>query len=395
MFENKVNKPNLQPSQLHKNGLPRKITLISPSAGVNWSGGAENFAIELSRHLSNYYEVELLSGGECGSHSIPISSITRTQSYDVLRKAWIAPLWKSLTNIPEVWLEHATSFLPCALHLLRKPPDLVFPANEFGGLAMAACIRRLKRIPILYTEHGSLIKGGSYLKRNLSFKPDRLVVFSQKVADFVHSVRPQQAVNIIHNGVDLQRFIPSGNRIDFSLPSPVVLCVASLRRTGHKRIELAINAVARMQEASLLICGDGPDRAYYQALGDQLLGSDRFAIRSFPFAAMPEVYRSADVFTLPSENEPCALSYLEAMASGLPVVTTDDEMRRHTVGSGGIVCDVSNANSYAKALTEANAPRWSIQARNNALRFGWDAIACQYKDVIDEVIQSNQTAKSD
>jgi hypothetical protein len=47
----------------------------------------------------------------------------------------------------------------------------------------------------------------------------------------------------------------------------------------------------QLPQASLLLCGDGPDRAYYQALGDELFGSDRFAIRTFSHERMPEVYR--------------------------------------------------------------------------------------------------------
>lgn len=369
-----------------RDGKPYRVVLVHPSAGVNWCGGSESFALELANHLSAYFEVELLSGASCGPFSYPAGGIPRTHIYRALRHPLIAPLWRSFTTIPEIHIEHLTSFLPCAIRLLRRPADVIFPNNDYGGLAMAACVRALTGTPILYTEHTGLLAQGRFLVRNLRFRPDRLVVFSETMAAFARTIRPNQAVSVIPNGVDVDRFTLLGARIDLNLARPVVLCVAFMRRDSHKRIELAMHAVARLPQASLLVCGDGPDRAYFQALGEELLGPERFAIRTFPFDQMPAVYRSADVFTLPSIDEPCALSYLEAMASGLPVVTTDDEMRRYTVADGGIVCDVTDPVIYAAALTEVLSGAWGLRARQNALRFSWDAVASRYRDVILETI---------
>ncbi len=375
-------------------GKPYRVVLIHPAAGVNWSGGAETFSIELSRHLSPYFEVELLSGAPCNSFSYPVSGIPRNYTYDLLRHPLTKPLWSGFVKSPEIWLEHLASFFPCVSHLLQRPADLIFPCNELGGLAVASTVRSLLKTPVLYTEHGSLIEGGYHLSRNLKFQPDRLVVFSETVSEFVHALRPEQAVSIIPNGVDLQRFTPEGETVDLGLPGPIVLCVSSLARTGYKRTELIIQAMNRLPNASLLICGDGPDRGYFQTLGDTILGPERFAIKTFPFDQMPKVYRSADVFTLSSLDEPCALAYLEAMASGLPVVTTDDEMRRHTIGDAGITCDVTDAEIYAAALMEVLNERPEAKARRNALRFGWDTIAVRYQAVIEETIALSQKAFS-
>lgn len=281
-------------------------------------------------------------------------------------------------------------FLPCAIHLLNKPADLIFPCNDYGGLAMAAFIRAIKGTPILFTEHVGLMGGGKSLTRNLRFHPDKLVVFSEETATFVRSLAANQNVTIIPNGVDVERFTPEGNHIDFGLPKPIVLCVASLKRNSHKRIELAMQAVARLPQASLLLCGDGIDRDYFQAKGDELLGKQRFSIQSFPYERMPEVYRSADVFTLPSIDEPFGLAYVEAMASGLPVVATDDQMRRQIVGDAGRLCDVTNPDIYAAAIGEILTQDWQVKPRQNALRFSWETIALSYRDLILETIQSRQ-----
>jgi glycosyltransferase involved in cell wall biosynthesis len=374
------------------NERPYRVVLVHPSAGVNWSGGSEIFAIELARHLNTYFKVELLSGDACGSFCYPAGGIPRTHAYQVAQHPLIAPLLHRLATHPEILVEHLTSFLPCAIHLLHQPADLIFPCNDYGGLAMAAFVRVLRGTPILFTEHVGLMGDGRSLTRNLRFRPDQLVVFSESIATFARTLRPTQAISIIPNGVDLNRFTPEGKCINFGLARPIILCVASLKRNSHKRVELAMESMARLPQGSLLICGDGPDRPYFQALGEQVLGSERFAIRTYPYEQMPEVYRSADAFTLPSIDEPFGLAYVEAMASGLPVVATDDEMRRYIIADGGILCDVANLDIYAAALAEVLKGNWELRARQNAMRFGWDVIALRYRDLILQMITQSRKA---
>jgi len=365
-----------------------KITIIHPSAGVSWSGGSEIFAIEISRRLSTYFNVELLSGAKCGEFSRLCGGMPRTYTYDFINQPFIKNLVHRFANHPEIIIEHLTNFFPCVTRCLINTADLIFPCNDYGGLAIAATVRAIKGTPILYTEHNGLLAKGKCLKRNLGFSPDNLVVFDEKTAAFARNIKPTQQLNIIPNGVDLEKFTPEGSKMDFGLNKPIVLCVASLNLNNHKRVDLAIKAVSRLAEASLLLCGDGLDKNYFQAQGDKLLGSNRFKICSFPFEIMPQVYRTADVFTLPSINEPFSLAYMEAMASGLPVVTTDDEIRRNLVGDSGILCDVTNPEIYANALVKLLKENWQQKAINNAVRFSWNSIALRYRDVILQTIES-------
>ncbi|MBW4616219.1 MAG: glycosyltransferase [Desmonostoc vinosum HA7617-LM4] len=369
---------------------PLRVVLVHPSAGVNWSGGSEIFAIELARRLSADFEVELLAGAPCSPFYYPAGGIPRTQARQILNYLPIASVLKRFITHFDIVIEHLTSSLPCAMRLLTRPADLIFPCNDYGGLAMAAFVRALIGTPILYTEHTGLLNQGRSLARNLQFCPNHLVVFSEAMANFARTLRPSQDITIILNGVDTNRFTPKGEQMALGLNKPLVLCVASLNRESHKRVELAIKAVASLPKVSFLICGDGIDRAYFQFLGEKLLGSDRFAIKTFTSEQMPQVYRSANAFTLPSINEPCALSYLEAMASGLPVVTTDDEMRRHVIADGGILCDVTNKDEYAAAIVKALNGNWQDKARRNAYRFSWDTVALHYRDVILQTILRSQ-----
>ncbi|MBV6625062.1 MAG: glycosyltransferase [Rivularia sp. (in: Bacteria)] len=366
-----------------------KITIIHPSAGVNWSGGSEIFAIEIARRLSTYFEVELLSGAECGDFSRISGGIPRAYTYDLINQPLVKNLVHRFANHPEIVIEHLTNFLPCFIHCLTNSTDLIFPCNDYGGLAVAAAVRAIKNTPIIYTEHNSLLAQGKCLRRNLRFSPDHLIVHNHKTAAFARNIKTNQQVSIIPNGVDLEKFTAQGSKIDFGLNTPVVLCVASLNRNNHKRVDLAINAVSHLPQASLVLCGDGPDKDYFQSQGDKLLGSNRFKICTFPFEKMPEVYRSADVFTLPSINEPFGFAYIEAMACGLPVVATNDEMRRYIIGSCGILCDVNNPQIYARSLSQVLQGESLLHPRKNAFRFSWDTVALKYRDVILNTIKKN------
>lgn len=367
-----------------------RIAIVHPSAGVNWSGGTENFAIELAHYLSPYFQVELLGGSPQIPHYYPAGGIPRNKARDLIAHPWIGSFLRRFSTNPDIVIEHLTSFFPSALRLIRQPADLIFPCNSYGGLAMAGLVRNLLGTPILYKAHNGLLQGGKLLTRDLQFKPDHLVVFSKTMERFVNQAFPQQPVSIIPNGVDVKKFTPLGEKIDLGLPKPIVLCVASLNRQGHKRVELAIQAVSQLSQGSLLVCGDGQDRQYYQAMGERLLGSERFSVQTFPFEQMPMVYRSADIFTLPSIDEPFGQAYVQAMASGLTVVATDDELRQWMVADAGILCDVTNIHGYASAIRQGLQENCQSKALENAKRFSWERVSQQYRDLMLKMIQQSK-----
>ena len=362
--------------------------MIHPNAGMSW-GNSENFALEIARHLDKYFEVKLLSGADCGSFSHPIASISRSEVLDWSYYPLLNKILRRWFDRPEIAIEHLTSFLPCISYLIRHQADLIFPHNDYGGLLSANCVRAIRGTPILFRHH-SLLRNRRNIERNLSLKPNRAIAHNPTVAKYIKHLAPQQALNIIPYGIDLSLFNPIGKTINTYLPKPIILCVASLKRNSNSRIEKAIAAVARLPQASLLICGGGKDRAYFQQLGDRLLGRDRFQIKAFPYARMPEVYRSADLYTLPSLEASSGLTYLEAMACGLPVVATNDSVRRYLIGDAGITCDVTNIDTYARSLQLALEQYWyQQQPQTNALRFSWQEIALQYrKTIIQTIMQS-------
>ncbi|MEL6496721.1 MAG: glycosyltransferase [Cyanobacteria bacterium J06623_7] len=358
-----------------------KIVVIHPQAGIDWNNNAAIFAVDLARRLDNYFEVELLSGAECGSFSRPLDSLiagggglTNSSVFNMMHR-WFKQ--------PQLSLEKMVNFLPCITYLLNHPADLLMPQNGYAGLLVANCVRAARGTPILFTEHRNFIPRPKSIERHLALKPNRLIALNPVVAQHVHSLAPQQLLETIPFGIDPTEFTPEGKAISTGLTQPTIISVANLDRHGDRRIELTIKAVARLPQASLLICGEGNDRDYFQALGDRLLGSERFQIRSFAYAQMPLVYRSGSIFTSAARQETRGLKYVEAMACGLPIVATDNPVNRDLIGNAGITCEVTDIPLYAASLQLALENSWCQgQPRQNALRFSWQGITLLYYQAV-------------
>lgn len=365
----------------------KKIIVIHPEAGISSSGGSQLNAIEMTDALSVYYDVELISAKKCSPHStvlpcIPRSTVKKWQQNKVINK-----LLTAFVGNPGLFIESLTSFLIYTPYLLFKKADVIYPNNDYGGLAVAWLIRAIKGTPFFYTEHAGLKSDGIVLKRDLKFKPDLLVVFNKHTFECVKKIKNDQVCEVIPNGVDLEKFTPEGSRIDHGLGGKVILFVGSLSLGSQKRLELLIDAIEGT-DLSLLVCGAGIDQNHYQEYAKNKLDNKKYKFLTVDFEQMPEVYRSADVFTLPSLDEPFGRVYLEAMACNKPVVAPDDAMRKEIIGSkSGFLCDVENISEYRENLIAASCHEWLDEPLKQARMFSWSSVANKYHESINEIIK--------
>jgi phosphatidylinositol alpha-1,6-mannosyltransferase len=176
---------------------------------------------------------------------------------------------------------------------------------------------------------------------------------------------------------------------------PVVLCVSRLvERKGQDTLLRALPAVrAEVPETTLLVVGRGPDLARLQSLAARLglAGAVVFA-DDVPTDRLPAYYAAADVFAMPCrsrrgglEVEGLGIVYLEASASGLPVVAGDSGGAPDAVlqGETGYVVDGRSAQQVAERVTRllrdpVLAARMGQRGRSwVAQRWRWDALAAR------------------
>lgn len=201
--------------------------------------------------------------------------------------------------------------------------------------------------------------------------------------------RERWHATLIPNGIDTSAFRPGpGERAAFGLPAErrVVLMVSALIES--KRVLEGLRAVARLPEAFLVVAGDGPLREAVDREAARLLPG-RFLRGTFPHERMPALYRSADVFLHTAAGESFGNVYVEALASGLPVVAHDDEVTRWVLERHAGLVDAADERALAAALQRALAGGAAGRAERVAFaatRYAWSAVAARYRDFLAEVV---------
>jgi phosphatidylinositol alpha-1,6-mannosyltransferase len=196
-----------------------------------------------------------------------------------------------------------------------------------------------------------------------------------KAAARMQQLSPTADTTRFHLGVD-----GSSQRdgLGFSSEQPVVLAASRLvKRKGQDSLIKVWPAVLKVHpSAVLLIVGDGPRRrALSRLIARRRLGSSVRLLPGVPWEAMPELYAAADVFALPCrtrrfglEPEAYGIAFLEAAASGLPIIVGDSGGAPETLkpGTRGRVVDPHEAEGLAMCLVEtisASADRRRLLGR--------------------------------
>ena len=198
---------------------------------------------------------------------------------------------------------------------------------------MFAGVRKLPRL--IHHEDGFNLDESERLsiKRNLFRRlmlptADRLVVPSQRLENIARTAwkQPSARITRIPNGIEVARYAqkPEPNSIlGFSrAPDDIVVgTLAGLR--GVKNLPRLVRAVAAQPpHVKLVIVGEGPEREAIATEAARLGIGDRVLLTGF-LAAPHRYIGHFDIFALSSDSEQFPISLIEAMAAGLPVVSTD------------------------------------------------------------------------
>jgi glycosyltransferase involved in cell wall biosynthesis len=150
-----------------------------------------------------------------------------------------------------------------------------------------------------------------------------IVAVSQALKDKVTALGVDSGkIAVLRNGVDLDRFEPRDRtviRARLGLTGPVWLTVGHL--VALKGVHIAIAALARVPDATLLIVGEGPEQRKLRGLVEQLgLHARVRLLGAIPHAELCDYYNAADVLVQASSREGMPNAVLESLACGTPVV---------------------------------------------------------------------------
>ncbi|MFJ4983738.1 glycosyltransferase family 4 protein [Streptomyces sp. NPDC088732] len=290
-------------------------------------GGIENVVRMEAVHLAaRGADVTVLTSGAR-------SAVSQEDGVRVVRVA----AWNGAERAGVPFPVLAPRLLTAALRWARRADvvhvhDCLYLTSWAAGLA-----GMLTRTPHLVTQHVALVEHPSALVRGvqravyavagrgLLRRARTVITLNASVADFVlrHGAPPARTRHLA-NGVDTALFRPPASveeralaRERFGLPDnrPLVLFVGRL--VPKKGYDLLLSGHDPSAGYDLVFAGDGDSAALAGLPGVHHLGG-------LPPRELAEAYRACDVFALPSTAEGFPLTVQEAMASGLPVVTTDD-----------------------------------------------------------------------
>ena len=238
--------------------------------------------------------------------------------------------------------------------------------------------KRRKPLQVFVTQNGDW-PAVSNVSEYRTFACDLLVCTNP---DYQERNESRWKTALIPNGVDLKLFEAGiHNRQKFGMPKgvPVVLMVSAFIET--KRVLDGIRAVSAIPDAHLVVAGDGPLRDDAETLAEKLMPG-RFMRISVSARDMPSLYASADAFLHMSLLESFGNVFLEAWASGLPIVAHKTERLKWILGyETSYVCDTTDSQALQVALKTAIAggPK---EPREGLQRFDWERIAAQYRVAI-------------
>ncbi len=218
-------------------------------------------------------------------------------------------------------------------------PDLIYTFSHPNTVILSYLARLrglVRRVVVSYHAMGTTGRTRQVVPyiRPLLRRFDALLAVAEIQKDYLVEVEglPREKLRVIHNGVDTVRYRPATGderagirkELGFDDRDVVLITVASLKPL--KRIDALLDAAAALKRGGarvrVVVVGDGPDRDALRALAARLEIEEECW-----FAGLRDdvdrLLRAADVFVLSSRTEAFPNVVLEAMATGLPVVTTD------------------------------------------------------------------------
>lgn len=261
------------------------------------------------------------------------------------------------------------------------------------------------QIPVITTLHGTDI---TLVGRDKTFTP--VVAFSINQSDAITAVSENlrqetfksfpihKEIEVIHNFVDFERFnkkpIDAFRRVIAPNGEKILMHASNFRKIKRVTDVVEIFAKVRAQVPSkLLFVGDGPERLTAETLCRSLSLCDdmRFVGKQ---EQMEEILAIADLFLLTSEYESFGLAALEAMASGVPVISSDagglPEINIH--GKTGFLAAVGDTDAMAAHAVDLLKDETKFeQIRKNALaqarKFDITSIVPKYEALYNRFLQ--------
>jgi glycosyltransferase involved in cell wall biosynthesis len=364
-----------------------KVALVTADFYPHVGGQESRFLAIGTEMAARGFDVDVL----CLGHRPELPPVeflqgVRIERFPITRLHWDRPPprgFRNLSRIARVVLLHSRYMVGVHRRLKSRPYDFVY-LNQYPLVHVLAIPRAVRsRSGIDWCELRTDFPH-PLAQRSL---PATVAINMCVQADLASQLAEQSGVNV--------GYLPSGAFTGNYLSLPAV------RRSGwlflgrwfpNKRIPLLIASWVRYRESGgndpLVIAGDGPDRARVRSSVEAVPDGLRSEIAlpgHVDEAAKVELLATSRVLLLTSDREGFPNVLVEAMASGLPVITVDEPLNGaagvvRSLGIGEVTAPDPARISDAALAVEADWERYSASSSNAAARFDWSGIVQELID---------------
>lgn len=232
----------------------------------------------------------------------------------------------------------------------------------------------------------------AYLERHAFRTSGKIIAVSEKVKrELVKLGIHQDKVQVINNGVDVREFYPSepANKTKMDLgPNQIVGLFAGDIGNPRKNLDTVLKSMVSVPELSLVVAGSTQGSIYPQMAKDLEI-EDRIHFLGYR-KDMGHIMRNVDLFIFPSRYEACSLVVLEALASGIPVVITEEsgvteiiEGANGNVPPGVVLDDPNDITNLTNVLNDliqdpSHLAEMGQSSRKVALLNDWRKMSLKY-----------------
>lgn len=222
--------------------------------------------------------------------------------------------------------------------------------------------------------------------------PDTITLYGRSLLEYAKKLRINlKKVHIIPTGVDVKRFEKAEGDIrkEFGIPKDQAVILYSGLIVPRKGIDVIIKTADKLRNKNIkfLLVGNGPYRKKYEKMAKKYKLQNKIIFTGWR-KDIAKFYKSADIFFLPSRGEGLPGVVMEAMAAGLPVVSSRIPCTTDLVedGENGFLCEIEDVRCYAEKIGRVvEDQKLRDKFRKEGLKkirgFEWRKIIKNYKQI--------------
>ncbi len=221
------------------------------------------------------------------------------------------------------------------------------------------------------------------ISRKVWKKANSVITNSQGLKDLALETSPKETISIIYNGIDTEEFKP----LQSKKKREKIIIVSTGRLIERKGYKYLIEAVKGLEGVKVWLVGDGNLKEELKEISKGSKSEIRFLGKK-SHNELKNYLQKADIFCLPSLNEGMSNSVLEAMACGLPIITTDTGGSKELINGNGFIVNKHSSreiydriNKYLK--NQELIKEHGKMSRKLAEQLNWSKVAREYREVYD------------